>query len=80
MFTLFFNINSSSFYPYTLFMGFVWFWEQTAMISLKSITQFVFLMDMHWNFCDVRTHILNIIWKNFIPQGVKSTLMYYKKH
>jgi hypothetical protein len=70
MFTLFFN-TKCSFYPQTLFIGFVRFWEQTEMISVNSITQLVFLMDMHWVFCDVGT---DIIWMNFIPQCIKITL------
>jgi len=37
-----FNIHSSTFFPQSVFMCFVWVWEQTAIISLHSINWLVF--------------------------------------
>ena len=33
-----FNIHNSTFCPHSVFMWFVWIWEQTAIISVHSIT------------------------------------------
>jgi hypothetical protein len=35
----------STFYPHTVFMCFVWIWEQTAIISLYSIDWLVFITE-----------------------------------
>ena len=37
-----FNIHNSMFSPHTVFMCFVWIWEQTAIISLYNINWLVF--------------------------------------
>jgi hypothetical protein len=42
------TVNYSSFCPHSVFMCFVWIWEQTAIISLYSIDWLVFITD-NWN-------------------------------
>jgi hypothetical protein len=39
------TFNNSSFCPHTVFMCFVWIWEQTAIISLYSINWLVFITE-----------------------------------
>ena len=39
--TTFWTLDSSTFCPHSVFMCFVWFWEQTAIISLYSINWLV---------------------------------------
>ena len=41
-----FNINNSTFCPHSVFMCFVWIWEQTAIISLYSINWLVFITEI----------------------------------
>jgi hypothetical protein len=36
-------------------MGFVWFSEQTAIISLSNINQLIFVMEMRYIFFEVGT-------------------------
>jgi len=31
------TFNNSTFFPHSVFMGFVWIWDQTAIISLFNI-------------------------------------------
>ena len=40
-----FNIHISTFCPHSVFMCFVWIWEQTAIISLYSINWLVFITE-----------------------------------
>ena len=51
-------------------MCFVWIWEQTAIISLYSVNWLVFISEMLYLYCVVRTRFLNIIFHvNFRPHG-----------
>ena len=49
------NIHSSTFCPHSVFMCFVWIWEQTAIISLYSINWLVFITETECVYCAVRT-------------------------
>jgi hypothetical protein len=40
-----FNIHNSTFCPRSVFVCFVWIWEQTAIISLYSINWLVFIVE-----------------------------------
>ena len=40
-----FTFNNSTFCPHSVFMCFVWIWEQTAIISLYSINWLVFITE-----------------------------------
>ena len=41
-----FNIHNSTFCPHSVFMCFVWIWEQTAIISLYNINWLVFITEI----------------------------------
>jgi len=56
--------NNSAFCPHSVFMCFVWFWEQTAIISLYSINWLVFITEMECVYCAVRTGCLYIILRS----------------
>ena len=55
----------SRFYPHSIFLCFVWIWEQTAIISLYSINWLVFITETKCVYCAVRTEFLYIIYVNF---------------
>ena len=46
----------------TVFVCFVWIWEQTAIISLYSINWLVCITETECVYCAVRTGYLNVIW------------------
>ena len=54
-------LNNSTFCPHSVFMYFVWIWEQTAIISLYSINWLVFITETECVYCAVRTRSLYII-------------------
>ena len=49
--------TSLTFCPHSLFMCFVWIWEQTAIISLYSINWLVFVTQTGCDYCAVRTFL-----------------------
>ena len=49
------TFNNSTFCPHTVFMCFVWIWEQTAIISLCNINWLVFITEIQKVYCAVRT-------------------------
>ena len=58
------QFNSQQFYvlpTQTVFMCFVWIWEQTAIISLYSNNWLVFITETVCVYCAVRTGSLYII-------------------
>ena len=54
------QFNIQQFYPHSVFMCFVWIWEQTAIISLYSINWLVFMTETECVYCAVRTGSLYI--------------------
>jgi len=54
------TFNSSKFYPHSVFMCFVWIWEQTAIISLYNVNWLVCITQTECVYCEVRTGCLNI--------------------
>jgi len=52
------------FCPHSVFMCFVWIWEQTAIISLCKINWLVFINETESVYCAVRIGFLNIIQVN----------------
>jgi len=54
-------IYNSTFYPHSVFMYFVWIWEQTAIISLYNINWLVCIIETECVYCAVRTESLYII-------------------
>ena len=55
------TFNISAFCPHSVFMCFVWIWEQTAIISLYSINWLVCIIEMECVYCAVRTGSLYTI-------------------
>ena len=55
LYTASLTFNNSTFCPHSVFMCFVWIWEQTAIISLYSINWLVFITDTQCVYCAVRT-------------------------
>jgi len=55
---------NSTFCPHSVFVCFVWIWEQTAIISLYSIKWLVFITERESVYCAVRTGYLNIILRS----------------
>ena len=49
------TLNNSTFCPHSVFMCFVWIWEQTAIISLYNINWLVFITETDGVYCAVRT-------------------------
>jgi hypothetical protein len=49
------TFNNSTFCPHSVFMCFVWIWEQTAIISLYSINWLVCITETECVYCAVRT-------------------------
>jgi len=39
------TFSNSTFFPHSVFMCFVWIWEQTAIISLYSLNWLVFIIE-----------------------------------
>ena len=67
-------IYSSTFCPHSVFMCFVWIWEQTAIISLYSINWLVCITETESVYCVVRTGSLYVIdislgFQGFINQA-----------
>jgi hypothetical protein len=50
-------------------MGFAWFSLQTAIISLNSINQLIFVMVKCDVLFEVRTEFLNVVWTSFGLKG-----------
>ena len=55
------TFSNSTFCPHSVFMCFVWIWEQTAIISLCSINWLVCITETECVYCAVRTGSLYII-------------------
>ena len=58
------SFNNSTFCPHSVFVCFVWIWEQTAIISLYSINWPVFITERKCVYCVVRTGSLYIILRS----------------
>ena len=60
-------IYYSTFCPHSVFMCFVWIWEQTAIISLYSTNWLVSVTETECVYCAVRTGSLYIIFYKQVP-------------
>ena len=58
------TFTNSTFCPHSVFMCFVWIWEQTTIISLYSINWLVFITKTECVYCAVRTGSLYIILRS----------------
>jgi hypothetical protein len=59
--TISLTFRNSTFCPHSVFMCFVWVWEQTAIISLYNINWLVFITETQRVYCAVRVESLYII-------------------
>ena len=64
LYTASLTFSNSTFCPHSVFMCFVWIWEQTAIISLYNINWLVFVTETECVYCAVRTGYLNLILAN----------------
>jgi len=55
LYTASLTFSNSTFCTHSVFLCFVWIWEQTAIISLYSINWLVFITEMECVYCAVRT-------------------------
>ena len=55
LYTASLTFSNSTFCPHSVFMCFVWIWEQTAIISLYSINWLVYITETESVYCAVRT-------------------------
>ena len=55
LYTASLTVSNSTFCPHSVFMCFVWIWEQTAIISLYNINWLVFITETECVYCAVRT-------------------------
>jgi hypothetical protein len=62
------TFNNSTFCPHSVFMCFVWIWEQITIISLYSFNWLVCITESESVYCVVRTECLNTIQINFSPK------------
>ena len=62
------TFNNSTFCPHSVFMCFVWIWEQKSNTSLYSFNWLVCITEPESVYCVVRTECLNTIQVNFSPK------------
>ena len=65
-----YGLTSVYFFPHSVFMCFVWTWEQTAIISLYSINWLVFITETECVYCAVRAETLKVIQANSPSEGL----------
>jgi len=75
LYTASLTFSNSTFCPHSVFMCFVWIWEQTAIISLYNINWLVFITETECVYCAVRTGSLYTASltsgnSNFCPHSV----------
>jgi len=54
------TVSNSTFFPHSVFMCFVWIWEQAAIISLYNINWLVCITETECVYCAVRTECLYV--------------------
>ena len=64
------TFTNFTFCPHSVFMCFVWFWDQTAIISLYSINWLVCVTETECVYCAVRTEHLTFTNSTFCPHSV----------
>jgi hypothetical protein len=58
------TFSNSPFCPHSVFMCFVWIWEQTAIISLYDINWLVFITETQCVYCAVRAECFTTVYLN----------------
>ena len=64
------TFSNSAFCPHSVFMCFVWIWEQTSIISLYNINWLVCITETECVYCAVRTEQSRFINSTFRPHSV----------
>jgi len=59
------TFSNSTFCPHSVFVSFVWIWEQTAIISLYNINWLVFITETGCAYCAVRIEYLEVVQVKF---------------
>ena len=67
------TFTNSTFCPHSVFVCFVWFWEQTAIISLYNINWLVCITETECVYCAVRTECLYKLQTSFLSSVFYST-------
>ena len=67
---LYYKSANFRFCPHSVFMCFVWIWEQTAIISLYSINWLVCVTETECVYCAVRIEHLTFTNSTFCPHSV----------
>jgi len=70
--------GKSTFCPHSVFMCFVWIWEQTAIISLNNINWLVCITETECVYCAVRTGSLYVIQVNHSLVPSTDTVKVYR--
>jgi hypothetical protein len=65
-------VSNSTFFPQSVFMSFIWFSEQTAVISRNSINQLIFVTDKLCVFFEARNEIFKYDLDEIPASVVKS--------
>ena len=60
------TFNNSTFCPHSVFMCFVWIWEQTAIISLYKINWLGYITETWSVYCAVRTEYVCTVQVNLV--------------
>jgi hypothetical protein len=63
------TFSNSTVCPHTVFMCFVWIWEQTAIVSEYNINWRVFITETESVYCTVRTWSLNMVAHAVTPRS-----------
>jgi hypothetical protein len=66
------TFSNSTFCPHSVFMCFVWIWEQTAIMSLYNINWLVFITETVCVYCAVRTGSLYLVQVSVSPNRSNS--------
>ena len=64
------TFTNSTFCPHSVFVCFVWIWEQTAIISLYRLNRLVRITEMECVYCAVQTEDLTFTNSTFCPHSV----------
>jgi len=61
-----FNFQNHTFFPHSVFVCFIWFSQHTTIVSLYSVNELVFVMDMEYVLCEIGPSLYGLSRKIFI--------------
>jgi hypothetical protein len=74
------TFNNSTFCPHSVFVCFVWIWEQTSIISLNNINWLVFITETECVYCAVGVRSGHELQKGFETQTVRLSVAEWPGH